>query len=253
VSPARDAVVINADDFGISARVNHAIAECFARGWITSATLMANMPGFDEACAMIVQRGLKGRIGQHLVVTEGPALTPGIRRWPRLCTPDGTLVGVPGSVFRLARDEARDLEAELVAQIEAARARGVQPTHFDSHGHFHTQWPVATLVMRLARRYDVPAIRLTRNCGPGIPVAKRIYKQAFNARLHLLGFGRTDRFGSAADVETLAHRGGRIEIMVHPGTGDSGEVIDLTPDPRPLAELASRWQATHRLASYSEL
>jgi predicted glycoside hydrolase/deacetylase ChbG (UPF0249 family) len=253
VSRARDAVVINADDFGISAPVNLAIAESFARGWITSATLMANMPGFDEACAMIDERELHGRIGLHLVVTEGPALTTGIRRWPRLCTPDGALAGVPGRVFRLEPEEARDLEAELVAQIEKAHARGIMPTHFDSHGHFHTQWPVATVVMRLARRYRVPAIRLSRTCGPGIPLVKRGYKLAFNTGLHLAGFAATRHFGSAADVETLRRPSGAIEIMVHPGRGGTGDVVDLTPDARSLADVAERWSATHRLASYSEL
>jgi len=253
VSSAPDAVVINADDFGISASVNRAIVTCLERGWITSATLMANMPGFDEACSLIRDRGLNGRIGLHLVATEGPALTPGIRRWPRLSTPDGTLIAIPGALMRITPLEAADLEAEWIAQIEAARARGVRPTHFDSHGHFHTQWPVATITMRLARRYGVPAIRLTRNCGAGIPWMKRLYKNAFNARLARAGFAATRHFGSAADVETLARPSGAVEIMVHPGLDAAGAVVDLTPDPRPLADVAARWGATHRLASYADL
>jgi predicted glycoside hydrolase/deacetylase ChbG (UPF0249 family) len=253
LSPEREAVVINADDFGISAPVNCAIVECFRRGWITSASIMANMPGFDEACALIRERGLVDRVGLHLVANEGPALTPDIRRWPRLCRPDGTLGG-DGTLFRLERDEARDLEAELAAQVEAARSRGILPTHFDSHGHFHTQWPVATIVIRLARRLGVPAVRLTRNCGPGIPIAKRIYKSALNARLARVGLAKTRYFGSAADVESLPrHARGAVEIMVHPGLDPSGGVIDLSPEPRVLSEVAARWGATHRPTSYAGL
>jgi len=251
VNPARDAVVINADDLGISAPVNRAIVDCFENGWISSATLMANMPGFEQACDMIQQLELHGRIGQHLVATEGPALTRGIRRCPRLCTPEGVLVGAPGSVLRLTGDEARALEDEWLAQIDAVRRRGITPTHFDSHGHFHTQWPVGTLVMRLARRYGVPAIRLTRNCGPGIPLLKQLYKRAFNARLKRAGFARTAWFGSAADVEALRGARGAVEIMVHPGRDAAGRTIDLTPDPRPLAAVAARWSETHRLVSYA--
>ena len=216
--------------------------------------MMANMPAFDDACARSREHGLAGRIGQHLVLSEGPALTEAIRRWPRLCRPDGTLATVPGSITWLDSGEARALETEWVAQIHALRGRGVSPTHFDSHAHVHTQWPLATIVMRLAKRFGVPAIRLSRNCGHGIPLAKRIYKRAFNARLAAAGLGRTRWFGSSADVETLPKSArGDVEIMVHPGLDASGAVVDLGPDPRPLAEVAERWSATHRPCSYAEL
>jgi chitin disaccharide deacetylase len=42
-------VKINADDFGLNSSVNKAIIEAFDNNYINSTTLMANMPGFDEA------------------------------------------------------------------------------------------------------------------------------------------------------------------------------------------------------------
>ncbi|HEY7181078.1 MAG TPA: ChbG/HpnK family deacetylase, partial [Blastocatellia bacterium] len=42
-------LIVNADDFGLTSGVNRAIIEGHTRGAITSATLMANMPGFDAA------------------------------------------------------------------------------------------------------------------------------------------------------------------------------------------------------------
>ena len=42
-------VIVNADDFGMNHNVNLAIDYCFKKNIISSTTIMANMPGFDEA------------------------------------------------------------------------------------------------------------------------------------------------------------------------------------------------------------
>ena len=42
-------VITNADDFGYSADTVRATIECFERGALTSATIMANMPATQEA------------------------------------------------------------------------------------------------------------------------------------------------------------------------------------------------------------
>ena len=41
--------IVNADDFGRNSRANQRINECFQNNKISSTTVMANMPGFDEA------------------------------------------------------------------------------------------------------------------------------------------------------------------------------------------------------------
>ena len=42
-------LIVNADDFGLCTSVNKAIIECHLAGNINSTTLMANMPGTEEA------------------------------------------------------------------------------------------------------------------------------------------------------------------------------------------------------------
>jgi len=44
---------VNADDFGMSPRINHAILQAFENGLISSATIMANMPAFEDACQIV--------------------------------------------------------------------------------------------------------------------------------------------------------------------------------------------------------
>jgi predicted glycoside hydrolase/deacetylase ChbG (UPF0249 family) len=237
----------------MSASVNRGVLEAFRRGWITSATLMCNMPGFREAVDMIRDHGLGERIGLHLVLNEGPPLTEPIRRWRDLVSEAGELRGPHAAFDVLAPARARAVEVELEAQIQRLLAAGIRPTHFDSHGHVHTRWAAATIVMRLARRHHVPAIRLTRNCGPGLDWPRRLYKQAFNRRLALAGFAATRRFGSAADAADLAELDGALEIMTHPDRDTSGDVVDRTPAAGPLASIRERWAPYARLMSYREL
>ena len=42
-------LIVNADDFGLSTSVNQAVVRAYREGILTSASLMVNEPGFDEA------------------------------------------------------------------------------------------------------------------------------------------------------------------------------------------------------------
>ena len=64
-------IIVNADDFGMSAEANRAIVEAFENNVISSTTLMTNMPGFEEACELAHRRRLLGKIGLHLNLTSG--------------------------------------------------------------------------------------------------------------------------------------------------------------------------------------
>jgi len=246
-------VVINADDLGSSSDVNDAIVASLEQGLTTSATIMANMPAFADASVAVREHGLQDRIGVHLNLTEGQPLSDPIRRCPRLFRETGQLGGAHGRLWRLTRDEANAIETELTAQIDAVVASGINPSHFDSHHHFHTQWPVATIVIRVARRYGVPAIRLTRNCGPHPGISIRLYKAAFNTRLARAGLTRTRHFGSAADAASLLRFAGPVEVMVHPSLDAAGRVVDVTPGARPLEDVAAYWRSIGTLTTYREL
>ena len=41
-------LIVNADDFGLTLGVNRAVIEAHTRGILTSTTVMANMPAFEE-------------------------------------------------------------------------------------------------------------------------------------------------------------------------------------------------------------
>ncbi len=69
-------VTVNADDFGLSLSDNALILRAFETGVISSATAMANMPGFEPACELARQPLLNGHVG----CTSVSAIA---RRWAR--------------------------------------------------------------------------------------------------------------------------------------------------------------------------
>ena len=166
-------IVINADDLGRSESVNRAILEAFDRGSITDASIMANMPLFDQAVSGVIARGLEERVGVHLNFTEGCPLTTSVGQIPGWIAADRSFAPRGPVRWQLSALEARAIETEFEAQIGAVREAGLRPTHLNSHQHVHTQWPIASIVMRLARRHGIRAIRLSRTCGPTLASRRR--------------------------------------------------------------------------------
>ena len=72
------AVIINADDFGQTESCTRAIYEAFQKGLITDTTMVANGEAMKLAFARAPE--MRGHIGAHLNLTEGPALTPAMRK-----------------------------------------------------------------------------------------------------------------------------------------------------------------------------
>ncbi|HOI45659.1 MAG TPA: ChbG/HpnK family deacetylase, partial [Candidatus Aminicenantes bacterium] len=84
-------VIVNADDFGLCQGVNRGIVLAHQKGILTSATLMANMPGFDEAVEMARDHPRLG-VGVHLNLLRGEPVTPA-RDVASLVRADGFLHG----------------------------------------------------------------------------------------------------------------------------------------------------------------
>jgi predicted glycoside hydrolase/deacetylase ChbG (UPF0249 family) len=238
-------IIVNADDFGMSVEVNRAIIEAFDKNVISSATLMTNMPGFDEACELAHRHRLQGRVGVHLNLTSGYPLSAPIRRCSRFCDDIG-MFRHRRTRFRLSKEERLAVEMEIAAQIKACLDHGLCPTHLDSHHHIHTEWAIGAAAITVAHQYGIKAIRLSRNCGPGIDFVHKLYKLAYNTRLRMYGLAKTRYFGSTADTqEILATASGDVEVMVHLSSEGAEDIADRSGD---LG--LERWFATHQLASY---
>jgi predicted glycoside hydrolase/deacetylase ChbG (UPF0249 family) len=154
-------LILNADDFGLTPGINRAIAELHAARALTSATLMANGPAFNDAVRIAHANPTLG-VGCHIVLTDGTPLSP-TETIPTLLGPDrqtfrSSLGDFFLSVLRGKIDEA-DIEREATAQITRLQTAGIHPTHIDTHKHTHILPTIACPLLRIAERHNIRAIR----------------------------------------------------------------------------------------------
>jgi chitin disaccharide deacetylase len=166
-------LIINADDFGLTPGINRAVAELHLAGVLTSATLMATGPAFEDAVAIAHANPTLG-IGCHIVLTDGiPVSHP-------YSIP--TLLGGDGKTFRhnllefvqaLLRGQIseEDIARESLAQIQKLQRAGIDVTHLDTHKHTHLFPSVARPLLHLAERCSIGAVRTP-------------YEPAWSTRLH---------------------------------------------------------------------
>ncbi len=154
-------LIIHADDYGLSPAVNAGVLEAHAAGTLTSTSIMAVGRGYDDA----VRRWRTAPtldVGIHLtLVEEEPMLPPG--RIPSLVGPEGRFAP---DAFAFARRlvagkvEPREVYRELHAQISRVMAEGLPVSHLDSHQHLHMLPGLHDVVLRLAERFGIPAVRI---------------------------------------------------------------------------------------------
>ncbi|MEW6524109.1 MAG: carbohydrate deacetylase [Bacillota bacterium] len=151
-------LIVNADDLGLAPGVTRGILEAHARGVVTSASAMANMPGFQDAMQAASDHPELG-IGVHLTLTAGrPVLSP---------SEVPTLVDRPGRFIRRPLRQClfgseQDVHREWDAQIRAFLATGISPTHLDSHHNLHLYPPYLDIACRLAEKHGIFALRVVR-------------------------------------------------------------------------------------------
>ncbi|WIV12075.1 ChbG/HpnK family deacetylase [Proteiniborus sp. MB09-C3] len=222
-------LIVNADDFGISEIINKAIAQAFEENLASSATIMTNMPGFENACELINEYNLNGKIGIHLNLVDGYPLTERMTQCHKFCDDNGMFNGERKTIFYLNREERGAVYEEFQAQIDKLMSRGVIPTHIDSHHHYHTEWAIFRETIRIAHKNEISSVRLTRNCGNGIKGLKKLYKIIYNSVLRANRLSDIRYFGSAEDVMTISKPElYSIEIMVHPAFDKDGNLLDLS-------------------------
>jgi len=204
-------LIINADDFGLTHGVNRAIVEAHEHGVLTSSTLMANGPAFEDA----IQRARSNprlSVGCHVVLVDGlPVLARG--KTPTLSdqkTHDGRFhESLNSFVLRTVRGriDADEIEAEATAQIRKLQAAGIPVSHLDTHKHTHIFPPVLRPLLRAARACGVAALRNPFGPLHVSILAKRpsLWKR-FTGVTVLAGLGRTFR-RSVADAGLLTPDG----------------------------------------------
>ncbi len=228
-------LIVNADDFGRSEAVNLGVSEGFRNGIVTSASLVAAGPAFDQAVALAKELPGLG-VGIHLIANEyKPVLAPA--QIPRLVNSEGRFYSRPRQFQRMAVDPRirGDLLLEWDAQIAKILRAGIALTHIDGHGHCHAHPTAAGVVLKLAQRYGIKHVRLPAEpiwWKPGLnfsprfvektvlnfatQVPRRVWKGKLTFPTSFYGFSQGGRM-SAGVVREVAKSAlsGVSELMVH--------------------------------------
>ena len=239
-------LILNADDFGLTAGVNRAIMELHRAGVLTSATLMARAAATDEAIELALATPSLG-VGCHVVLVDGE---PVIRaqNLPTLVDPrTGRFHPTLGAFLKLlltGRIRSSEIEAETAAQITLLQSCGLRITHIDTHKHAHVFPAVLRPVLHAARAAGIRAVRnpfepaWSRRATHGVPWLRRVQMRllrllepTFRLIVAEEGFTTTDGAIGVLATGTLDSTiinsllrnmpEGTWELVTHPGYNDS--------------------------------
>lgn len=221
-------LIVTADDFGYSRKVNKAIIKCIREGIVTSTCLLANTEYFEESARLLRQS--KFDAGIHINLTEFRPLTKA-----------KTLIEKSGNFIHKSRwfeghsgkADPKEIESEIEAQIKKSISSGVEITHMNGHNHIHIFPKVIDIAVKMAKKYGIKYLRL--------PIEKKAKKDDFAAMIGKLSkraegkilknnLKVTDAFYGIDDMHDMSLgkfsqilqslEEGTSELMVHPAYAD---------------------------------
>jgi hopanoid biosynthesis associated protein HpnK len=253
-------ITFAADDFGLSEAVNEGIERAHRDGALQAASLMVAGPAAQDAVRS-ARRNPSLRVGLHLVVIEGPAISPPAAI-PALVDASGWFPSAQlglGINYFFRPAIRRQLAAEIRAQFAAFSATGLRLDHANAHKHMHLHPTVGAMMIRIGRTFGLQRIRVPAEppdilalCGTRATFGdKALYRwtgllrrQARAAGLatndHCFGLAWTGHMTADRVTRLLAHLpDGESEIYFHPAAGRDATIDRLMPAYQHEAELAT--------------
>lgn len=211
-------LIINADDFGITAAASSAINDLFKINAISSTSVMVITNSAAQDCEALRRAGFIGSAGVHLQVT-------GNKFKPLLPSSEvSSLVGNDG-YFRAKPEpdkiEIEELEKEWDAQIKKAiELFGQHPSHLDTHHHMHMFEPRTKVFLKLAKRYKLPVRGHKTNSCQSANLFKCLPYTIVDDSWSGQGVG-IDRLKESILSIVDFEKGITSELCVHPGKADA--------------------------------
>ena len=226
-------IIVNADDFGSSRSINEAIYLAFSYGYIQRTTIMVNMPSFEDAILISKNNNFFDKVGLHLTLDEGEALSQSMRSNPHFCVNGKFIKSNINGVRKIAlnRHDRECLESEIEAQMKRYKEAGFTLMHIDSHHHVHTNYSVMRIVKKLSKKYGFVSCRASALL-PSDSFGKRIYRYLFNKWISksfrvVPLFKRDEHIKGTAVI---------VELMTHPDIIDDRLVNVINRNPLTVRE-----------------
>ncbi len=237
ITPDPDAaarlLIVNADDFGLTAGISNGILQAHREGIVTSTSVLAVGPAFERTAPLLAEVPTLG-VGVHLAaVGEDPPLLAAAEI-PTLVDRRGRL---PGSWRQFTaralagKVDPDDLRREFTAQFERVEGLGIPISHLDTHQHLHL-WPIVReVVLELAGEQGIAAVRVPYGSGgPVLALGTDRLAVALEHRADEIGVaypeasggldpsGRLDGAALARALDRLSATGHpTLELWAHPG------------------------------------
>ncbi len=236
-------IIVHADDLGETHAVNAAAIKALEAGAINSASMMVPCPWFPEI-ADYAKSHPEADFGLHLTLTAervyyrwGPAAP--IDKVPSLVDRNG--------YFHHDWDQhqqinPKDVEMELRAQIERARAMGVRPTHLDSHQYrlIMSGKDLFDVMLRVSHEYHLPVF-VTRDWFAEHPYLESMVGPGDIVLDHTVTIDPEVPAEKWADFYLTALKNlkpGVTEFVIHPGFDDE----ELRAATRERATWGAAWR-----------
>jgi predicted glycoside hydrolase/deacetylase ChbG (UPF0249 family) len=154
-------LIVHADDLGMAHSVNAATIKAFESGMVNSGSIMIPCPWLPEIAAY-ARSHPEADLGLHLTLTSEWTSY----RWGPVLPKDrvSSLLDSSGYFYLTEREaasraKATEVESEIRAQIDRARAFGIKPTHLDSHmGTLYQNKTLFEVLLRVARENHLPIL-----------------------------------------------------------------------------------------------
>jgi hopanoid biosynthesis associated protein HpnK len=159
-------LVVSGDDFGAAPEVNAGVVRAHREGILTSTSLMVTGDAAREAVALAREHP-RLAVGLHLVLVQGRPASP-TAEIPALVARGGAFRTAPVTsglryAWQYLLGPGRpQLRREIEAQLEAFAATGLPLAHVDGHLNMHLHPMVLPILLDLAPRYRIRAMRVPR-------------------------------------------------------------------------------------------
>ncbi len=275
--PGARSLIVNGDDFGLSAQVNSGILHAHRHGILTNTSLMVTAPAWEEAVELARSTPSLG-VGLHVTLVQGRAVLSK-QRLRTIIDSEGNFAHNPtraGLQYYFSRRAREEIRIECRAQLERFLETGLPLSHIDGHLNIHMHPVVMNALLALAQEYPVPAMRLTREdlttsltLDPGHALRKRwesavftslartTEKKLHNAFIpypdHLFGLHQSGALDESYLLGLFPRlQAGVTELYCHPARLPCPEVERWTPASHRDVELAALTSPTVRAAAAEE-
>jgi len=225
-------IILTADDFGWTKKVNDGIVLAYNHGPITEISMIVNAPEVEHALNSIES---KNNIGLHLNITKfKPISKHNLNSLVNKKSREFKKIKNPQELYRyLTTARKSEIDEEIYSQFDLfKKLTGRNPSHISSHHGIHGDPKVLDTVIEIARKYKIPVrlpvwmsetngfvsnyaaeVMMRRN---KIKTTDKIFINIFNDDLRESPTPLIDEFTKS--IENMPH--GLVEIGCHVGFMD---------------------------------